>query len=88
MLLCLSKLLKHPFHSVLSVFSRLWTVRFYSYFSLLIAVTVEIECTQPEAEETGGQCSISVSIQELAGQVADGGDSSPGVCPSVSALII
>ena len=61
---------------------RLWTVRFYSYFSLLIAVTVEIECTQPPSDETGGQCSLSFSIQDVANPVAD--PTADGPCPVVS----
>ena len=61
---------------------RLWTVRFYSYFSLLIAVTTEIECTQPPSQQTGGQCSISFSIQDVANPVAN--PTADGPCPIVS----
>ena len=71
-------------HCVLSASCRLWTVRFYSYFSLLIAVTTEIECTQPPSQQTGGQCSISFSIQDVANPVAN--PTADGPCPVVSVV--
>ena len=81
-----SSLNLHPFYLTLCSPTpcRLWTVRFYSYFSLLIAVTTEIQCTQPPSEETGGQCSISFSIQDVAGQVAN--TSAINTCPVVSVI--
>ena len=48
-------------------------------------MTGEIQCTQPESEQTGSQCSISVSLQDLTNPVATNDSSSSGdVCPSVS----
>ena len=50
-------------------------------------MTGEIQCTQPESEQTGSQCSISVSLQDLTNQVAANGSSGSGdVCPSVSVV--